>query len=136
MAPAPGRLGDDVKMPVQVRMFPEERATVDAFAAALSPQSDGAALSRAADGGVVYIPRALSVSPCGREFMRNALLAFTPIIPATACHQRNYFETYSRSKLVCLKSMTVYVPLCGFTQRWRGACTVTVNVGRVPEPCG
>ncbi len=31
-----------------------------------------------------------------REFMRNALLDFTPIIPATACHQRNYVETYSR----------------------------------------
>jgi hypothetical protein len=31
-----------------------------------------------------------------RELMRNALLDFTPIIPATACHQRNYFETYSR----------------------------------------
>ena len=32
------------------------------------------------------------------ELMRNALLDFTPIIPATACHQRNYFETYSRYK--------------------------------------
>jgi hypothetical protein len=31
-----------------------------------------------------------------RELLRNALLDFTPIIPATACHQRNYFETYSR----------------------------------------
>ena len=31
-----------------------------------------------------------------REFMRNAWLNFTPIIPVTACHQRNYFETYSR----------------------------------------
>ena len=47
MAPAPGRLGDAVKMPVQVRMFPEEIATVDAFAAELSPQSYGAAFSRA-----------------------------------------------------------------------------------------
>ena len=32
-----------------------------------------------------------------RELMRNALLDFTPIIPATACHQRNYVEAYSRS---------------------------------------
>src|SRR5882762_8021865 len=47
MAPAPGRLGDAVKMPVQVRMFPEEIATVDAFAAELSQQSYGAAFSRA-----------------------------------------------------------------------------------------
>src|SRR5713101_9902169 len=47
MAPAPGRLGGEVKMPVQVRMFPEEMATVDAFAAELSQQSYGAAFSRA-----------------------------------------------------------------------------------------
>src|SRR5437879_5302861 len=31
-----------------------------------------------------------------RELMRNALRDFTPIIPTTACHQRNYVETYSR----------------------------------------
>ena len=30
------------------------------------------------------------------EFLRNSLLDFTSIIPATACHQRNYFETSSR----------------------------------------
>ena len=47
MAPPPGRLGGTVKLPVQVRMFPEEIATVDAFAAALSQQSYGAAFSRA-----------------------------------------------------------------------------------------
>ena len=47
MAPPPGRLGGAVKMPVQVRMFPEEIATVDAFAAELSQQSYGAAFSRA-----------------------------------------------------------------------------------------
>ena len=33
-----------------------------------------------------------------RELMRNALLGFTPIILATACYQRNYVATYSRSK--------------------------------------
>jgi hypothetical protein len=47
MAPPPGRLGSEVKMPVQVRMLPEEIATVDAFAAELSQQSYGAAFSRA-----------------------------------------------------------------------------------------
>ena len=47
MAPALGRLGGEVKMPVQVRMLPEEMATVDAFAAELSQQSYGAAFSRA-----------------------------------------------------------------------------------------
>jgi hypothetical protein len=31
-----------------------------------------------------------------RELLRNAWLDFTPIIPTTACHQRNYVETYSR----------------------------------------
>ena len=47
MAPPPGRLGSEMKMPVQVRMLPEEIATVDAFAAELSQQSYGAAFSRA-----------------------------------------------------------------------------------------
>jgi hypothetical protein len=47
MAPPPGRLGGAVKLPVQVRMLPEEIAAVDAFAAALSQQSYGAAFSRA-----------------------------------------------------------------------------------------
>src|SRR5438093_4930048 len=32
-----------------------------------------------------------------RALMRNVLLDFTPILPATACHQRNGAETYSRS---------------------------------------
>src|SRR4029077_4450371 len=47
MSPPPGRLGSEVKMPVQVRMLPEEIAVVDAFAAELSQQSYGAAFSRA-----------------------------------------------------------------------------------------
>jgi len=41
-------------------------------------------------------------SPCRqvhRELMRNALLKFAPIIPATACHQRNYVERYSRYRI-------------------------------------
>jgi len=47
MARPPGRLGGVVKLPVQVRMLPEEIETVDAFAAELSQQSYGAAFSRA-----------------------------------------------------------------------------------------
>ena len=47
MAPPPGRLGGVVKLPVQVRMLPEEIETVDTFAAELSQQSYGAAFSRA-----------------------------------------------------------------------------------------
>jgi hypothetical protein len=31
-----------------------------------------------------------------RELLRNTSLDFTPLIPATACHQRNYVETDSR----------------------------------------
>jgi len=33
-----------------------------------------------------------------RELLRSGLLDVTPIIPATACHQRNYVERYSRFK--------------------------------------
>jgi hypothetical protein len=47
MSPPPGRLGSEIKMPVQVRMFPAEIAMVDTFAAELSQQSYGAAFSRA-----------------------------------------------------------------------------------------
>ena len=47
MTPPPGRVGGTVKLPVHVRMFPAELAAVDAFAAALSQQSYGAAFSRA-----------------------------------------------------------------------------------------
>jgi hypothetical protein len=35
--------------------------------------------------------------PMHRPFMRNKLLDLTTIVPATACHQRNDIETYSRS---------------------------------------
>ena len=35
--------------------------------------------------------------PVHRQLMRNELRDLTIIIPATACHQRNYVETYSRS---------------------------------------
>ena len=47
MAPPPGRLGRGVKLPVQVRLCPEAIAAVDAFAAELSQQRDGAAFRRA-----------------------------------------------------------------------------------------
>jgi hypothetical protein len=35
-----------------------------------------------------------------RELLRSVLLDVTPIISATACHQRNYVERYSRFKRV------------------------------------
>src|SRR2546428_7376215 len=34
--------------------------------------------------------------PVHRELLRNAVLNLTLIIPATACHQRDYIERYSR----------------------------------------
>jgi hypothetical protein len=34
-----------------------------------------------------------------RELLRNALLDFIPVMPATARHQRNDFETYRRSSV-------------------------------------
>ena len=40
----------------------------------------------------------LSVLPRNREFMRNAVLNLTLIIPATAYHQRNYVERYSSTR--------------------------------------
>jgi hypothetical protein len=43
------------------------------------------------------------------ELLRNAWLDFTLIIPTTACHQRNYVETYSRYKGV----LNIPEPLAG-----------------------
>ena len=40
------------------------------------------------------------------ELMRGALLDLTPVMPATACHQRNYVERYGR-----------------YSGRWRGRAT-------------
>ena len=51
---------------------------------------------RAAEGGVVYVLRALSVSPRAPRIHAQRGLDFTPIIPATACKQRNYVERYNR----------------------------------------
>jgi len=36
--------------------------------------------------------------PVHRELMRNELCNLTTIVPATACHQRNYVKPYSRYK--------------------------------------
>ena len=47
MVPPLGQLGSGVKLPVQVWPCPEEIATVDAFAAELRQQRDGAAFRRA-----------------------------------------------------------------------------------------
>ncbi len=44
--------------------------------------------------------------PVHRQCMRNALLDLTTIVPTTACHQRDYVETYSRC--IVSSSMTHY----------------------------
>src|SRR5712691_6006832 len=46
--------------------------------------------------------------PVHRQFMRNELLDLTTIVLATACHQRNDVETYSRS--TCVSHGTAPVP--------------------------
>ena len=76
MAPPPGRLGGAVKMPVQVRMFPEEIAIVDAFAAELSQQSYGAAFSRA---------EALRIA--AMEWLKARQARHTSVIPASPPHE-------------------------------------------------
>ncbi len=53
---------------------------------------------------VLYTLRASSsCRQVHRELLRSALLDLTPIIPATACHQRNYVERYSRYKQAAKK---------------------------------
>src|SRR4030095_3550545 len=75
MAPPPGRLGGAVKLPVQVRMLPEEIAAVDAFAAALSQQSYGAAFSRA---------EALRIA--AMEWLKERQASRTSVSPALPQH--------------------------------------------------
>jgi hypothetical protein len=59
---------------------------------------------------VLYTFRAPSLGRhVHREFMRSAWLDVTPIIPATACHQRNYVERYSRYKLLIVAGNKVVV---------------------------
>jgi hypothetical protein len=43
--------------------------------------------------------------PVPRQFMRNAVLDLTPIVPATAYHHRSYAERYSRYNL------TIVIPV-------------------------
>jgi len=61
-----------------------------------------------------------------RELLRNALLDFTPIIPATACHQRNYVETYSRcNNNVVFPSRWGKPPHPSLA--WRAACLILAS---------
>ena len=73
MAPPPGRLGRGVKLPVQVRLCPEAIAAVDAFAAELSQQRDGAAFRRA---------EALRMAALAWRKARQARRASGPISPS------------------------------------------------------
>ena len=73
MAPPSGRLGRGVKLPVQVRLCPEAIAAVDAFAAELSQQRDGAAFRRA---------EALRMAALAWRKARQARRASGPISPS------------------------------------------------------
>src|SRR5438309_1665352 len=46
-----------------------------------------------------------------RELLRNTVLDFTPLMPATACHQRNNVETYSRYSAE-VSNHRYEIPLC------------------------
>src|SRR5262249_14515187 len=50
--------------------------------------------------------RACMGGPVPRQLMRNELRDSTSIIPVTACHQRNYVERYSRSKVSIDKTVS------------------------------
>src|SRR3989442_6206640 len=62
------------------------------------------------DALALFFARLLSGS-LHRALLRNAVLNVTPIIPATACHQRNYVERYSRFKRCTFKRRAM--TLCG-----------------------
>ena len=80
----------------------------------LPPGCDGLRVRRMA---VLWTFRELSLCRhVRRELLRNALRDFTSIIPATACHQRNYVETYSRSK-----SAESILLARGFAEGFRGS---------------
>jgi hypothetical protein len=52
-----------------------------------------------------------------RAFLRSVVLDSTPIIAATACHQRNYVERYSRSIARVSQGHTVHAFLCSLLFR-------------------
>ncbi len=54
------------------------------------------------------------------ELLRNAVLNLALIIPATACHQRNYVERYSRFNVTA----SWRVPRCSNSPLWRSASRI------------
>ena len=50
-----------------------------------------------------------------RELLRSVLLDVTPIIAATACHQRNYVERYSRSIEMALHMLIAFT----YSSSWK-----------------
>jgi hypothetical protein len=56
----------------------------------------GATAERTADAVLYTFCEPALCSQVRREFMRKALHNLTPILPTTACHQRNYIETHCR----------------------------------------
>jgi hypothetical protein len=71
-----------------------------------------------------------------RAFMRHAWLDFTPIIPATACHQRNNVETYSRFMGKCMHhSISDRESIAGSTAGESCQCAWCDGVGRSVTQC-
>jgi hypothetical protein len=62
-----------------------------------------------------------------RELLRSVLLDVTPIIAATACHQRNDVEIYSRFKTS--KPKTTRETLI---DAWHPGAVVSINSARSP----
>ena len=64
-----------------------------------------------------------------RELMRRALLDLPSIIPATACHQRNYVERYSRFSVgALLCSFGVFWGAEGLGEVWPWDATTLVGI--------
>ena len=63
-----------------------------------------------------------------RELLRNAVLDLTPIIPTTACHQRNYVERYSRSMTAAITARQPPRPWSrwGLIHTWPQAASDTI----------
>ena len=58
-----------------------------------------------------------------RELLRSVLLDLNPTIAATACHQRNYAERYSRLRHVVLAALQQ----CSLAQKPTGVTDVVIE---------
>jgi hypothetical protein len=96
-------------------------------AVTLSPGRNGLSARRMAVLSMFRVP-----SLCRhvhRELLRSVLLGVTPIMAATACHQRNYVERYSRFKKTLIISSSSwgeggkFLDSAGYSTRGDTGCT-------------